>query len=57
MIYDDSTYLRSLFNEHQSNEEFSNVVLSTNYPNGKRFISLELISSKAELIDLSRVKS
>ena len=35
MIYSSSTVTRSLLNQNQSNQEFSNVVLSTPYPSGK----------------------
>ena len=38
MIYDETTYLRSLFNEHQSNQEFSEIVSSTSYPSGNLFL-------------------
>ena len=43
MVYSDETYLRSLLNEHQSNEEFSDVVLSTRWVDGlycKLFLQL-----------------
>ena len=35
MIYSSSTTVRSLFDQHQSNTEFSNIVLSTPYSPGK----------------------
>ena len=38
MIYDETTYLRSLFNEHQSNQDFSKIVMSTRYPRGNLFL-------------------
>ena len=34
MVYASSTYTESTFNEHQSNDEFSTAVLTTNYPSG-----------------------
>ena len=38
MIYSSSTTTRSLFNQHQSTQEFSRIVLSTSYPRGKILI-------------------
>ena len=40
MIYSSSNTTRSYFNQHQSNEEFSKVVLSTRYPAGGMIYSM-----------------
>jgi len=37
MIYDGRTYLRSRFDQHQSNQNFSDIVLATTYPSGESF--------------------
>ena len=36
MIYDQAVYVISYLNQHQSNNEFSTAVFSTNYPGGRR---------------------
>ena len=46
MVYNQSTHTESNFNDHQSNDDFSNAVFSSSYPGGlSRFVCFESISN------------